>query len=113
MSKMCRCPTGPEVWRAGGPGRDLFFRAGAGGGQVLPPGRRARVAVVGATGAVGETMLAIHMKPDRGWHGYWSNPGDAGQGMQLDWTLPEGAQAGEPQYPVPDTLIVSGPRNPV
>lgn len=64
-----------------------------------------------AAGAEGETMLAIHMKPDRGWHGYWSNPGDAGQGMQLDWTLPEGAQAGEPQYPVPDTLIVSGLMN--
>ncbi len=64
-----------------------------------------------AAGTQGETMLAIHMKPDKGWHGYWSNPGDAGQGMQLDWTLPEGARAGEPQYPVPDTLIVSGLMN--
>ena len=24
------------------------------------------------------TMLAIRFIPDRGWHGYWSNPGDSG-----------------------------------
>lgn len=60
----------------------------------------------------GETVtLAIHMRPDSGWHGYWLNPGDAGLGMILDWELPSGAQAGEPQYPVPHTLIVSGLMN--
>jgi thiol:disulfide interchange protein len=56
-------------------------------------------------------MLAIHMRPDPGWHGYWLNPGDAGLGMQLDWTLPRGFAAGEPQYPVPQTLLVSGLMN--
>nr|WP_086492918.1 protein-disulfide reductase DsbD domain-containing protein [Novosphingobium panipatense] len=59
----------------------------------------------------GETTIAIHMKPEKGWHGYWSNPGDAGLGMQLDWTLPEGAKAGNPRYPVPQTLVVSGLMN--
>ncbi|GGC40823.1 thio:disulfide interchange protein [Novosphingobium marinum] len=60
----------------------------------------------------GETItLAIRMRPDPGWHGYWSNPGDAGLGMSLDWTLPEGASAGEPDYPVPDTLLISGLMN--
>ena len=60
----------------------------------------------------GETlMLAIRMEPASGWHGYWLNPGDAGLGMQLDWSLPAGWKAGEPQYPVPTTLLVSGLMN--
>lgn len=62
--------------------------------------------------APGETTtLAIHMRPDQGWHGYWLNPGDAGFGMTLDWTLPAGAQAGEPRYPVPQTLLIAGLMN--
>ncbi|MDF2640244.1 MAG: thiol:disulfide interchange protein [Novosphingobium lindaniclasticum] len=64
-----------------------------------------------ATRPGGETTIAIHMTPEKGWHGYWSNPGDAGLGMQLDWTLPEGAKAGTPRYPVPQTLVVSGLMN--
>lgn len=59
----------------------------------------------------GETMLAIHMNPEKGWHGYWENPGDAGLGMQMDWTLPAGAKAGAPRYPVPGTLLVQGLMN--
>lgn len=59
----------------------------------------------------GETMLAIRMDPEKGWHGYWENPGDAGLGMQLDWTLPVGAKAGNPRYPVPGTLLVQGLMN--
>ena len=55
--------------------------------------------------------LAIHMRPEPGWHGYWQNPGDAGFGMALKWTLPGGAKAGEPLYPVPQTLLVSGLMN--
>ena len=60
----------------------------------------------------GETVtLAIDMQPAAGWHGYWLNPGDAGLGMVLDWSLPEGASAGEPLYPVPHKLLISGLMN--
>ncbi|MDG2003626.1 MAG: protein-disulfide reductase DsbD family protein, partial [Novosphingobium sp.] len=63
-------------------------------------------------GAPGETItLAIHMRPGAGWHGYWLNPGDAGLGMELDWELPKGAEPGEPKYPVPETLLISGLMN--
>jgi DsbC/DsbD-like thiol-disulfide interchange protein/cytochrome c biogenesis protein CcdA len=63
-------------------------------------------------GAPGQTItLAIHMRPEAGWHGYWSNPGDAGFGMTLDWSLPSGAKVGEPRYPVPETLLISGLMN--
>lgn len=68
--------------------------------------------LVESPGAPGKTVtLAIHMRPGPGWHGYWLNPGDAGLGMELDWTLPKGAKAGDPQYPAPETLLISGLMN--
>ncbi len=68
--------------------------------------------VAESAGKPGETItLAIRMRPEAGWHGYWSNPGDAGLGMTLTWALPAGAKAGEPQYPVPQTLLISGLMN--
>jgi DsbC/DsbD-like thiol-disulfide interchange protein/cytochrome c biogenesis protein CcdA len=59
----------------------------------------------------GTTELAIVMAPGKGWHGYWSNPGDAGYGISLDWSLPQGWKAGEPEYPVPQTLLIAGLMN--
>ena len=62
--------------------------------------------------APGETVtLALLMQPEPGWHGYWSNPGDAGYGLSLDWTLPAGASAGAMQFPVPQTLLIQGLMN--
>lgn len=62
--------------------------------------------------APGETVtLALLMQPETGWHGYWSNPGDAGYGLSLDWTLPAGASAGAMQFPVPQTLLIQGLMN--
>ena len=59
----------------------------------------------------GTVTLAIAMNPVPGWHGYWLNPGDAGYAMRLAWHLPEGAKAGDPQYPVPQTLVLAGLMN--
>ena len=68
--------------------------------------------VVERAAAPGETIdLAIIMKPAPGWHGYWSNPGDAGLGMQLDWKVPYGTVPGKPLYPVPQTLLIQGLMN--
>lgn len=62
--------------------------------------------------APGETVtLALLMQPEAGWHGYWSNPGDAGYGLTLDWTLPAGTTAGPMQFPVPQTLLIQGLMN--
>ena len=64
------------------------------------------------TPAPGETItLAFHMTPDKGWHGYWENPGDAGLGMTAHWELPQGVSAGNLEYPVPHTLVISGLMN--
>ncbi|WP_157220267.1 protein-disulfide reductase DsbD family protein [Flavisphingomonas formosensis] len=59
----------------------------------------------------GTVTLALLMQPDKGWHGYWKNPGDAGAETRIEWSLPKGARASELRYPVPRTLIVSGLMN--
>ena len=61
--------------------------------------------------AGGEVTLALDTRPETGWHGYWSNPGDAGFPAKLDWTLPRGVTAGLPAYPVPTTLLIAGLMN--
>ena len=71
----------------------------------------AELVVEGSAEPGGTVMLALQFQPLAGWHGYWSNPGDAGQGISLDWTLPDGWKAGEPQFPVPHKLVISGLMN--
>lgn len=64
------------------------------------------------TPAAGQVVtLAIVFKPEPGWHGYWINPGDAGQGLSLQWSLPSGVTAGVPRFPVPETLVIAGIMN--
>ena len=58
-----------------------------------------------------QVMLAVLMEPEPGWHGYWTNPGDAGLPLALEWKLPKGAEVGEPRFPVPRTLLVQGLMN--
>ena len=57
------------------------------------------------------STLAIAMRPLPGWHGYWSNPGDAGLPLTVEWTLPPGVRVGAPAFPTPDTLVVQGIMN--
>lgn len=65
-----------------------------------------------ATPAPGSTTsIAFAMTPEQGWHGYWENPGDAGLGMSVKWTLPKGVAIGALRYPVPETLLISGLMN--
>ncbi|MFP8965036.1 protein-disulfide reductase DsbD family protein [Pokkaliibacter sp. CJK22405] len=65
-----------------------------------------------ATPEAGKSVtLAIAMTPQQGWHGYWKQPGDAGIKPTFQWTLPEGVEAGEPEYPVPETLVTEGLMN--
>ncbi|MET0239652.1 MAG: protein-disulfide reductase DsbD domain-containing protein [Sphingobium sp.] len=59
----------------------------------------------------GTVTLAIAMKPEAGWHGYWVNPGDAGLGMDARWTVPQGASVGALRYPAPHRLLVAGLMN--
>jgi thiol:disulfide interchange protein DsbD len=40
------------------------------------------------------------------WHVYWRNPGDSGDAPRVDWTLPNGWEAGEIHWPVPQRIPV-------
>lgn len=62
-----------------------------------------------ARARAGETIwTALRTELDDGWHTYWRNPGDSGEEVQMRWTLPEGASAGEIVWPLPDA-IPTGP----
>ena len=76
------------------------------------PNIRASLEVEGPVSAGGETTLAIRFVPiSEEWHGYWSNPGDAGLGMQIEWDLPPGVTIGEFEYPTPSRLTIDGLMN--
>ena len=57
------------------------------------------------------TTLAFAMHPQPTWHGYWQNPGDAGLDTRVAWEAPKGLVFGPLQYPVPETLLLSGLMN--
>ena len=84
----------------------LVLIALLGGG---PRPRRRRAAYGGAAGrrdGGGRARLDRHPRlrrcgPQPGWHGYWRNPGDAGDEPRVTWRLPEGWRAGPLHYPVP------------
>ncbi|MEO7993905.1 MAG: protein-disulfide reductase DsbD domain-containing protein, partial [bacterium] len=42
------------------------------------------------------------------WHLYWLNPGDSGLQPDLNWALPDGFTATEPDYPAPVRIDIEG-----
>ena len=44
-------------------------------------------------------MLTLTHK--EGWYSYWKNPGDSGLKTNINWTIPDGFDLGEPLWPVP------------
>lgn len=62
--------------------------------------------------AAGSTItIALEMRTDKGWHGYWKNPGEAGLAPRFAWDLPKGASVGAPAFPVPHALTIAGLTN--
>mgnify|MGYP006274998151 FL=1 len=52
--------------------------------------------------------VALRLDLDDGWHSYWKNPGDSGQPASIDWSLPEGFEAGAFQWPYPQRVGSAG-----
>jgi thiol:disulfide interchange protein DsbD len=50
--------------------------------------------------------VALELDTRKGWHTYWSNPGDAGTATEIAWTLPAGWKAGPIQWPTPKAEVV-------
>ncbi|MFC5420506.1 protein-disulfide reductase DsbD family protein [Bosea eneae] len=51
-------------------------------------------------------QVALTQKLAPGWHSYWQNPGDSGEATRIEWTLPEGVNAGAIQWPAPKAIRV-------
>lgn len=94
-------------------GAALLALAGPASGpaQAASPHIRATLLAEGPVQPGQTVTMAVLMEPEAGWHGYWSNPGDAGLPLTLEWDLPRGASAGALQFPVPQTLVVQGLMN--
>jgi DsbC/DsbD-like thiol-disulfide interchange protein len=97
------------VWLA------TILLAGAARAQLPQPGKNAIASSLVPESSVvapGESVtLALVMRPAKGWHGYWKNPGDSRIETQIEWQLPKGLTAGPIQYPVPERLIIAGLMN--
>ncbi len=90
----------------------LVLTIGAGlPASAAPPHIQPQLIAESAAAPGGTVTIAVLMKPAAGWHGYWSNPGDAGQPLVVDWALPKGASVSALRFPVPGTLLVSGLMN--
>ena len=90
----------------------LFAALVPGAAQAQDANIAARLLGEGPVAKGGETRIAIEFSPKSAeWHGYWSNPGDAGLGMQVEWDLPAGITIGDFHYPPPKTLLIGGLMN--
>lgn len=46
--------------------------------------------------------VGLSIRHESEWHTYWRNPGDSGLETRFTWTLPEGFEAGDIQWPYPE-----------
>lgn len=56
----------------------------------------------------GRLSLAFRIVPRKGWHIYWSNPGDTGYAPAATWDMPAGFTPGPLQHPAPTRLVLQG-----
>jgi len=90
----------------------LLLIGGTAFAQAGPRRMDVRLVPETASAAAGSSVtLAFVMRPRPGWHGYWRNPGDAGDSPRVEWRLPEGWRAGPLAFPMPTRLIVAGLMN--
>jgi thiol:disulfide interchange protein len=81
------------------------FAAPAAADTVTTPHVTSELVAQTAGAAPGSTAwVAVVLTPDKGWHTYWRNPGDAGEATKIAWTLPAGWRAGDITWPTPQRL---------
>jgi thiol:disulfide interchange protein DsbD len=74
-----------------------------------PASPRVRVELLSEVQAIpaGETFwIALRQRIAPGWHTYWMNPGDSGEPVRIEWTMPPGFTAGEIAWPYPERIPV-------
>jgi thiol:disulfide interchange protein DsbD len=70
------------------------------------PKTTARLVLANESARPGETvMAAVELTMDPGWHTYWVNGGDSGDGTQINWAATPGLSFGEILWPVPEKYV--------
>jgi len=85
----------------------LLALSSAGASAEEIQGKHARIALISQTAGVipnRPLLLGVHFVLEKGWHIYWTNPGDSGQPPVFTWHFPEGFSAGEVAWPRPQRL---------
>ena len=73
--------------------------------QDSTPHSEARLVSDVASVRAGEPFtVGLHVTLDEGWHTYWKNAGDAGNGLLATWSLPNGFAADSFAYPIPERI---------
>jgi len=52
-------------------------------------------------------LVGLEFMLSPGWHTYWRNPGDSGEGVTIKWDLPPGFKASEILWPGPERIPVN------
>jgi DsbC/DsbD-like thiol-disulfide interchange protein len=73
-------------------------------GASIPNGRLELVAERQWIAAGHPFNVALHFELEKGWHIYWTNPGDSGEPPRVTWDLPAGITAGDIEWPAPRRL---------
>jgi thiol:disulfide interchange protein DsbD len=82
--------------------------AGAPGGAAAAP-PRVRVDLIAEQTAIapgGKIWVGIRQRIAEGWHTYWTNPGDSGEPLSIEWALPPGFAVGPIAWPHPERIAV-------
>ncbi len=58
----------------------------------------------------GERVIpaVVSMAYEKGWHGYWINPGEGGVSTTMRWQLPAGVEVSDLMFPVPHRAMTGG-----
>jgi thiol:disulfide interchange protein/DsbC/DsbD-like thiol-disulfide interchange protein len=79
--------------------------------QAAPPMRelvQAELIAEPAAIAPGQPFwVGIRLRIKQGWHVYWRNPGDSGEGVTVAWQLPPGFAADPIAWPTPSRIPVA------
>jgi thiol:disulfide interchange protein/DsbC/DsbD-like thiol-disulfide interchange protein len=94
------------AFAAGANVRAQIAVVGDGGpGPVRAQHLTAELVALGPAIAPGGTQQAgLVLTLDKGWHVYWTNPGDSGEPPRIAWKLPAGVTAGPMRFPIPKRL---------
>lgn len=70
--------------------------------------QHAHISLIASPPDSGTQWTGLRFQLDRGWHIYWTNPGDSGEPPKVTWHLPSGVQAGDLQFPAPHRIADHG-----